>query len=188
MDKSMIKGLMIGGIATVVVGAGGVTGYKAMTRPAFADVVAVKEVKETVRTPREQCVDVQVQHQAPVTDSHRVAGTALGGLVGGLLGSTVGGGTGKTVATVAGAAAGAYGGNQVQKSMQQKDVVTRTEKRCETVTDVSEKVVGYDVSYRLEGKQDVVRMSFDPGSRIAVKDGQLVLAPPQAKTKPGERA
>ena len=176
----MIKGIVIGGIAMVVLTAGGVTGYKALTRPAFADVVAVKEATETIVTPREECQDVQVQKQAPVKDTNRVAGTAIGGVAGGLLGNTIGGGTGRTVATVAGAAAGAYAGNQVQKNMQQKDVVTSTERRCRTVNETSQKLLGYDVTYRLEGKEGVVRMAFNPGSRIPVKDGQLVLAPPQA--------
>ncbi len=188
MDKSMVKGMVIGGFATVVVAAGGVTGYRSMTQPVFADVLGVKEVKETVRTPREECRDIQVRHQAPVKDSNRIAGTALGGIVGGLLGSAVGGGTGKTVATIAGAAAGAYGGNQVQKNMQQKDVVTTTEKRCETVTETSEKLIGYDVSYSLNGKQSVVRMSFNPGSKIPVRDGRLVLTPPEPKQKPANSA
>ncbi len=183
MDSSMVKGIVIGGIAMVVLTAGGVTGYKAMTRPAFAEVVAVKEATETVVTPREECQDVQVQKQAPVKDTNRIAGTAIGGVAGGLLGSTIGGGTGKTVATVAGAAAGAYAGNQVQKNMQQKDVVTSTERRCKTVNEKSQKLIGYDVTYRLEGKEGVVRMAHNPGDRIPVKDGQLVLTPP-----PGEAA
>jgi len=177
----MIKGIVIGGIAMVVLTAGGVTGYKAINRPAFADVLAVKEATETITTPRQECEQVQVQKQAPVKDTNRVTGTVVGGVAGGLLGSTIGGGTGRTVATVAGAAAGAYAGNQVQKNMQQKDVVTTTETRCRTVNETSQKLIGYDVTYRLEGKESVVRMSFDPGSRIPVKDGQLVLAPPEAK-------
>lgn len=177
MDSSMLKGIVIGGVAMVVLGAGAV-GYKAMTQPQFADVVAVKEAKQTVSTPREQCEDVQVQKQAPVKDEHRVAGKVVGGVAGGLLGSTIGGGSGKTVATVAGAAAGAYAGNKVQKNMQEKDVVTTTERRCKTVHDNSEKLLGYDVTYRLEGKEGTVRMAHDPGKQIPVKDGQLVLAAP----------
>jgi uncharacterized protein YcfJ len=178
MDKSMIKGIAVGGIAMVVLGAGAVTGFKTMMRPEFADVVAVKEVFETVVTPRETCEDVQVQHRAPVKDEHRVAGTVVGGLAGGLLGSTVGAGRGKTLATVAGAAAGGFAGNQVQKNMQEKDVSTTTERRCKTVNERSQKVVGYNVTYRLEGKDGVVRMSFKPGSKLPVKDGQVVTTPP----------
>jgi uncharacterized protein YcfJ len=150
-----------------------------MSRPSFAEVLAVKDVTETIKTPREECHDVQVRRQAPVKDENRIAGTVIGGVVGGLLGSTVGRGSGRTVATVAGAAAGGYAGNTVQKNMQQNDVVTGTETRCKTVCDTSEKLIGYDVTYRLEGKQDSVRMSFNPGQQIPVKDGQLVLTPPE---------
>jgi len=173
MNKSMVQGFVIGGIAMVVLGAGAV-GYKTMTKPKFADVVAVKEVTQTVVTPREECHDVQVQRQAPVQDEHRVAGTAIGAVAGGLIGSTIGGGKGKTLATVAGAAAGGYTGNQVQKNMQQKDVVTSTERRCQTVHDKSQKLIGYDVTYRLDGKDGVVRMESKPGATLPVKDGKVV--------------
>ena len=49
---------------------------------------------------------------------------------------------------------------------------------CKTVYDTAVKRLGYDVTYRLDGRQDVVRMDFDPGERIPVKDGKLVLDPP----------
>jgi len=181
MDKSMVKGVVIGGIAMVVLAAGAVTGYRTMAKPTFAEVVAVKEAKQTITTPQEKCEQVQVYKQAPVKDEHRATGTLIGGVAGGLLGSTIGGGKGKTVATVAGAAAGAYGGNQVQKNMQEKDVVTSTETRCKTVNVRSEKLLGYDVTYRLEDKQDTVRMAFNPGKQIPVRDGQLVLSPAEPK-------
>jgi uncharacterized protein YcfJ len=106
---------VIGGIAMVVLTAGGVTGYKTLTRPTFAEVVAVKEVTQTINTPREECQDVQVQKQAEVKDPNRITGTVIGGVAGGLLGSTIGGGKGKTVATVAGAAGGAYAGNRSEE-------------------------------------------------------------------------
>ena len=74
----MIKGIALGGLAMVVLGAGGVTGYKTLMKPKFAEVVSVKEITETVVTPREQCEDVQVQHQAPVKDENRIVGTVAG--------------------------------------------------------------------------------------------------------------
>lgn len=178
MDKSMIKGIAVGGLAMVVLGASGVTGYKALTEPKVADVLAAKEVMQTVVTPREHCENVQVQRQAAVKDQNRIAGTAIGGLAGGLLGSTIGGGSGKTVATVAGAVAGGYAGNQVQKGMQQRDVVTTTEQRCKTVNEKSQKLIGYDVTYRLNGADGTVRTSFKPGATLPVKDGQVVTTPP----------
>ena len=174
MDKSLIKGFAVGGIAMVVLGAGAVTGYKSMSQPKFADVVSVKEVMETVVTPRERCEDIQVQHQAPVKDENRIAGTVVGGVAGGLLGSAFGGGKGKTLATVAGAAAGGFAGNQVQKGMQQRDVVTSPEHRCRTVNEKSQKLTGYNVTYRLDGKDGLVRTSSKPGLTLPVKDGRVV--------------
>ena len=178
MDKSMIKGVVIGGAVVTALAAGGMTGYKAMSKPVFAEVLAAKEVKETIKTPREECEDVPVTKKAPVKDEHRIAGTAIGVVAGGLLGSTIGAGTGKTVATVAGAAAGGYAGNRVQKNMQDKDVETRVERQCKTVHDNVERPLGFDVTYRLNGKQETIRLDHDPGTQIPVKDGKLVLDPP----------
>lgn len=177
MDKSMMKGLAVGGVAMVVLGAGAVTGYKTMTKPQFAEVVAAKEVFETVVTPREKCETVQVQHQAPVKDEKRIAGSVVGAVAGGLLGSTIGGGDGKKLATVAGAAAGGYAGNRVQKNLQEKDTTTTTEQRCRTVSEKSQKLVGYNVTYRFDGKEGVARTSFKPGPTLPVKNGQVVTTP-----------
>lgn len=176
----MIKGVVIGGIAMVVVSAGAVTGYKTLIKPKVAEVVSAQEVTQAVVTPREECEDVTVRRQAPAKDSQRIAGTVLGGVAGGLLGSTIGGGAGRTVATVAGAAGGAFVGNQVQKNMQQKNVVTSTERRCKTVNDTTQQLVGYDVTYRLDGKEGVVRTSFKPGPTLPVKDGQVLTTPAPA--------
>ena len=179
MDTSMVKGLAIGAASVVALSASGIVGYKTLVRPRYAEVLAVKDIKEKVRTPREECQDVPVQKRAAVEDRNRIAGTVIGGVLGGLVGSQIGRGGGNTVATIAGAAAGGYAGNSVQKNMQDKDVVSTVEHRCKTVYDVSEKIVGYDVSYRLEGKEDHVRLAYDPGNRIPVKDGKLVLEPPE---------
>lgn len=180
MDKSMIKGIAVGGVAMVVLAAGSVTGYQALKQPATAEVLSVKEATQTVNTPQQKCEQVLVQRQAPVQDENRIAGSVLGGVAGGLLGNQIGGGTGKKVATVAGAAAGAYAGNQVQKNMQQGDVTSASETRCKTVNQRSEKRVGYDVTYRYEGKEDTVRMSYNPGKQIPVRDGKLVVDQPAA--------
>lgn len=186
MNGSMLKGVLIGGVAAVAVGAGGMTGYQALVAPKYAEVIAVKEIMETVKTPREECQDVQVQEKAPVKDEHRIAGKVIGAAAGVALGSMVGGGSGRTVAMVAGGAAGGYAGNKVQKNMQDKDVVTKTERQCKTVYDTAQKHAGYDVSYRLDGKEDHLRLAYDPGKRIPVQDGKLVLEPPPAKSAPAK--
>jgi uncharacterized protein YcfJ len=113
-----------------------------------------------------------------VKDPNRITGTVIGGVAGGVLGSQIGKGTGKTLATVGGAAGGAYVGNKVQESMQKSDVVTTTKRSCKTVFDRTQKVAGYDVTYRFGGKENVVRTTFKPGATLPVKDGQVVLTAP----------
>lgn len=179
MNKSMLAGVIAGAVAVTAIA--GVAGYKALNpEPEFAEVLAVKPVTETTKTPKKVCDDVVVNEQAPVKDTNRIAGTAIGAVAGGLLGSQIGGGKGRTVATVAGAAAGGYAGHQVQKGMQEKDTASRTETRCKTVYDTRSKTVAYDVRYRLGKEEGQVRMDRQPGPRIPVKDGQLQLNAPAA--------
>ena len=66
-------------------------------------------------------------------------------------------------------------GNRIQKNMQDKDTYSTTEQQCKAVNRVSEKVVGYDVDYRVNGRTATVRMDQRPGERIPVKEGKLVL-------------
>jgi uncharacterized protein YcfJ len=174
MNRSMITGIVIG--VAVAAAAGSIAAYKKSTEPTFADVVQVRPVKETVRTPQEVCHDEQVTQAKPVKDEHRIAGTLIGAVAGGVLGNQIGGGNGKKIATVAGAAAGGYAGNRVQGHMQENDTVQSTVRRCETVEEKHQKTIGYDVRYRLDGQEKTVRMDHDPGQTIRVKSGEPVLS------------
>jgi uncharacterized protein YcfJ len=177
MDKSMVKGLVIG--AVIAVTGGAVAGYKFIDAgPKFAEVLNVEPVTKTVRTPREVCRDEVVTQQAPTRDPKRVTGTAIGAVVGGVLGNQVGDGSGQTIATVAGAAAGGYAGNKIQKRMQSGNTVETIEKRCSTVYDTHKEPQGFDVRYRLGETEGTVRMDHDPGPQIPVRDGELVLDKP----------
>ena len=105
----------------------------------------------------------------------------VGAIAGGLLGNQIGGGTGKKIATVAGAVGGGYAGNKVQEGMQERDTYTTTQTRCNTVNDLSEKVVGYNVTYSIGDKVGRVKMNHEPGSTIPLdKNGNLVLSENQA--------
>ncbi|TNB77735.1 glycine zipper 2TM domain-containing protein [Pseudomonas sp. Fig-3] len=175
MNKSMLVGAVLGAVG--VTAGGAVATYSLVkSGPEYAQVLAVDPVKTQIKTPREVCKDVTVTRQKPVQDQHQIAGTVLGAVAGGLLGNQIGGGTGKKIATVAGAAGGGYAGNKIQEGMQERDTYTTTQTRCNTVNDISDKVVGYDVRYMLDGKEGNVRMDRDPGNQIPVnKEGQLIL-------------
>ncbi len=174
MDKSLVTGLVIG--AAVAAGGGALAGLKLMSRgPQYAQVLQTTPLTRTVRTPRQECHDEQVTRQAPVEDQHQLVGTIAGAVIGGVIGHQIGGGSGRDLATVAGAAGGGYAGNRIQKNLQDRNTVTSTEQKCATVYDSSEKIIGYQVRYRLNGKEASVRMDHDPGPRIPVRDGQLDL-------------
>jgi len=174
MNKSLLIGLAAG--TAVAAGAGAVAGLKVMSKgPQYAQVVQVTPLTRTVRTPRHDCHDETVTHQRPSRDSHQVFGTVAGAVVGGLLGHYVGGGTGRDLATAAGAAAGGYAGNRIESQVQRGNTYTTTERRCATVYDRSVEQEGYEVRYRLDGREGVVRMDHDPGPRIPLDHGQLVL-------------
>ena len=93
-----------------------------------------------------------------------------------MIGHQCGGGRGKDVATVVGALGGGYAGNQIQGSLQESDTYTTTQQRCKTVYDKSEKMLGYDVTYKIGDQQGKIRMDRDPGTQIPLdSNGQLIL-------------
>jgi uncharacterized protein YcfJ len=176
MNKSVLTGVLIGVVAATAGGSFAGFNMLAKKEPAYADVINVDEVRTTVQIPREVCEDVPITRQKPIQDQHRVAGTVAGAVIGGVLGNQIGNGSGKKIATVAGAAAGGYAGNKVQERMQANSTYTTTERRCHTVTDAHEEVVGYDVRYRLGDEEGEVRMDHEPGARIPVENGELLVS------------
>ena len=173
MDKSILLGLVIGGAA--VTAAGAFAGYQAIENKNSAEVVAVEPVMTTVRTPRQVCGDEVVSHQAPTKDPKRVTGAVFGAVVGGVVGNQIGDGSGQTAATVAGAAAGGYAGSKIQKHVQDGNTTQSVEQRCKTTYDSAQQADGYQVRYRLGDREGTVRMDHDPGRKIPVENGELVL-------------
>lgn len=177
MNKSMVTGIVVG--VVVATAGGAIASYGLLgsdPTPAYAEVIDVRELKETVTTPREECSQVPVTSQKPVQDEHRIAGTVAGAVLGGVLGNQVGGGSGKKIATVAGAAAGGYAGNKTQEHMQSNNTQTTYETQCRTVHDSSEVLRGYEVTYTIGEETGSVRMDTHPGNRIPLENGQLVIS------------
>ena len=172
MNKSLITGLVVGGVA--VTAAGAFAGYQAMDNQRSAEVLDVEQLTRTVRAPR-FCSDETVTSQPPTNDPKRVTGTALGAVVGGVVGNQIGDGTGQTVATVAGAVAGGYAGSKIQKHVQEGKTTQSVEQRCQTTYDSAQHADGYQVRYRLGDREGTVRMDHDPGRSIPVENGELVL-------------
>lgn len=174
MNRQTIVGAVVG--AVLVTGLAAVAGYRTMSGDSYAEVLSAEEITRTERTPREVCHDEVVTRQKPVKDEHRITGSVVGAVVGGVLGSQIGSGSGRDAATVAGAAAGGYAGNRVQKHVQEGNTEQVTEQRCETVFDSKQVPTGrYKVRYRLNDAEHTVTMDHDPGSRLRVEDGTVVV-------------
>ncbi len=177
LNKSMLIGLAGGAAAATAIG--GIASYEVSHHRAahadYAEVVSVQQIFRDVRVAHKVCGEQPVTREAPVRDQNRIAGTAIGAVLGGILGDQVGRGNGSTVAAIAGAAAGGYAGNTVQKNMQQSDRQTVMEERCRMEYTNEKQLLGYNVTYHLDGKEHAVRMDHDPGPRIPMKDGHLVL-------------
>ncbi|EEQ04518.1 hypothetical protein yrohd0001_29690 [Yersinia rohdei ATCC 43380] len=171
---------MLAGVGVGIAAALGIAAVAGMnvfsSAPQYAQVLTATPIKETIKTPRQECRNVTTTHRQPVKDENQITGSVLGAVAGGVLGHQVGGGRGKDIATVAGALAGGYAGNRVQSNMQESDTYTTTQQRCQTVYDKSQKMLGYDVTYKIGDQQGKIRMDRDPGTQIPIdKNGQLIL-------------
>lgn len=203
----MRKPLLIAAIAAAaLLSAGAVASYVAWKNPAYAEVVSVEPVRQTVSTPERVCSEEQVVRRRPAPDdlpnSLRLDGQTKakrggpGTVTSGIVRQPVGTGTGSTVVAGRGAVADSHDesdrGSVVREAEAQKrnppqETYAATVKRCRTITQSSEKVVAYDVRYRLRGKTSKVRMDHDPGKRIPVRNGKLAVEQGDANESSGFR-
>ena len=120
MNKQLVMGLIVGGLAVTAVAA--VTGYRNMD-------------EKTASGPRQECHDELVTLTKPTKDPNQIAGTVAGAVIGGVLGNQVGSGDGKKLATAGGAVAGGYAGNKIQEGMQERNTYQELQRKCQTVND-----------------------------------------------------
>ncbi|MDN3516271.1 glycine zipper 2TM domain-containing protein [Aquisalimonas lutea] len=140
----------------------------------YARVVEVQPVYREVRVsqPRRECHDERVVHRH--REGPGEAGSAIiGGIVGGIIGHQIGDGRGRDAATAIGAVAGTAAGSHFARSRGRTVERTGYETVCRTVDEVhyEERVDGYDVTYRYDGREYTTRMNEDPGRHIRVRVG-----------------
>lgn len=131
----------------------------------YAPVIARSEIVQGFPVSRQVCRTEQVS----VPAERSGAGAVVGGVAGGLLGHTVGEGSGKIAATAVGAIAGAIVGDRVANRDADGYYETRNVQRCSNVTEMENRVVGYNVTYEYAGKQYSTRMARDPGSHVQLR-------------------
>lgn len=130
---------------------------------AQARVVSTVPVRQVVASqPRQEC---WTEYEESRGGNNRAAGAIIGGIAGGLIGHQIGSGSGNTAATIAGTIGGAAVGNEVGR---RNSGDGRAVERCRSVADSDERVVGYDVVYRFQGREFSTRLPYDPGAEIPV--------------------
>lgn len=146
MNNTALAGIIVG--AVVVAAAGSMmAGNGFNPLQKYAKVVAVEPAFETTRTPRQVCGDEAALAQMP---------------------APAGGAAAPAPATPA----------QPAQPTPEKEAKpgAEGEEDCMVVYDTRSTQAGYDVTYELDGVQKVVRMDHDPGDRIPVEGGELVLS------------
>lgn len=141
----------------------------------YAQVIESRPVyrQVSVSHPREQCWNERVR----TTDRRRSGGSDTPALVSAVVGGAIGNavGTNKSsqrVGAVVGAVLGhSIGRDIVSSNSRSGESRYHTVRHCETVDEYvhEERLMGYDVRYRYEGREYSVRTDRDPGSRIRVR-------------------
>lgn len=141
--------------------------------PAFQDtarVIASTPVYERINEPRRECWSEQVGYESFGGRDRHYGGAIIGGLVGGLLGNQIGQGSGRHVSTAIGAATGAIVGDNLGGGNRAHAGSTRPifEERCRSVENWSQRLSGYEVTYRFQGRDFTAFMPHDPGRHVRV--------------------
>lgn len=149
-----------------------------------AKVTKVESITETVRvsTPRRECRTEPVTREYETYHDSRPRGRSftaeiLGAVIGAGVGRQFGNGRGQDAATVAGAVLGASVGRDIKRRHYNNkgDYVSRRShvehvEVCERVDDyhTEERIVGYRVQYRYNGRLYWTQTDYEPGETIDV--------------------
>ena len=140
---------------------------------AYAHVVRAEPIYREVRVreTREVCEEVPVVERTRYRGGPDPGAVLFGAVIGGVIGHQFGSGRGNDAATAAGAIIGAN--HAAANSYRNGRVVEREviEERCETVSPAryEERLDGYNVTYRYQGRLYHTRTASDPGRRIRVR-------------------
>ncbi|HKY00794.1 MAG TPA: hypothetical protein VJL86_13870 [Steroidobacteraceae bacterium] len=153
MNNTVLAGIIVGAVA--LAGAGAIL-VNSSHNPwqQYAKVVSVEPAFDVTRTPRQVCGD-----EATLARE--------GGLSSGADAAT-------PAAPVAPAAEAPEAAAPTAGKKEEAGAVAETD--CLVVYDTRSVEAGFDVTYELDGLQKVVRMDHDPGNRIPVENGELVLS------------
>ncbi len=153
MNNTILAGIIVGGVVVAAASAIAVnSGYNPFQK--YATVVSVAQAYDTMETPRVVCGDKATLAEAQAAAAAQTQGDAS---------------TGQQASAP-----------QASESAPEAPAAAKDGKdavpQCLTVFDTSSVEAGFDVTYELDGIQKVVRLDHEPGRRIPVEDGELVLS------------
>ncbi len=147
------------GIGTVMVASAAATaGYVAWKNPSYAEVVSVVPIKQSIATSDKVCRNEQARRRKAATEESAAMGTVIDGMAGGQVNDRL-----------------------LDSSSPDADTFVVAGRTCRASNRLSERIVAYEVRYRLHGKTAKVRMDHDPGPQLPVKNGNVVLTRDVAK-------
>lgn len=133
-----------------------------------AKVVSSTPIYERVNEPRRECWTEYQRHEVQ-RSGNNTGGAIIGAVFGGLVGSTVGKGDGRVAAAAVGAATGAVVGDRIGGRSGGTRYEERPVEHCRTVNSYHQEIVGYDVTYRYNGRHYTTRMPYNPGEWLNLK-------------------
>ncbi|ULQ45805.1 glycine zipper 2TM domain-containing protein [Flagellatimonas centrodinii] len=146
--------------------------------PEYAQVIETRPVYQQVQVsqPRQECWQEPVAYRGGNSGNYwftdGVAGSVVGAIAGGVAGHQFGKGRGKDAATALGAIIGAGVGQRVVNSRAPRYDGNGNgyETRCRTLSNsyYEQRLDGYDVTYRYQGRTYSTRMPYDPGARLPI--------------------
>ena len=155
MNNTALAGIIVGAVA--LAGAGAIlanSGYNPLQK--YATVVSVEPAFDVTRTPRQVCGDEATLAQAAGDGASPDAATSG--------------------APPAPPAAPAPPKDAPASKDGGKGAEGPAATDCLVVYDTRSEQAGFDVTYELDGSQKVIRMDHDPGTRIPVENGELVVS------------
>lgn len=142
-----------------------------------ARVVSSTPVYEQVNEPRRECRTEYERRE--VYRNNNTGGAVLGAVVGGLVGSTIGKGNGKVASAAVGAATGAVIGDRWNDRDGGAGYEERPVERCRVIDNYHQEIVGYDVTYRYNGRNYTTRLPYDPGKWLSLNVNFTVVDRPR---------
>ncbi len=141
----------------------------------YSDTARVTHVeplykKVRISTPERECWN-KPRHYNRHSKNESYTPTIAGGILGGVIGNQFGGGSGKKVLTVAGALLGGSMGNDYKNQTNHYRGNNDRGEQCRVTNRYHEeqRIDGYRVSYKYNGKTYTSRMDHDPGRHVPVE-------------------